>query len=270
MHFTLAPLARTAATAALLFALVGEAGARSVIAPTEEDTVVPGVRIETSLPGISSIIARGKLCYDADGGLPNETQEGERLKLSTCYGLEGQAFLLENGVLYVGYDKRAQVVADIKPEWVGCRPRMLSTKLRNYVLSACTSEDDTSRLEANFYDPQRAILNGWGPRNSDALAAGMPLLVAPITAERPAKAMWEYVPGKKVLRATGANLCITPPLGDVAERAPLSLDDCDTPMMDVAGAPGPTDGRAIVGFEQRTPKGREYYVPQPKWNDVMR
>lgn len=263
MHFTLAPLLRTAAAAALLFTFVGEANARAVIAKTEDDMVVPGVRIETSLPRITSIVAGGKLCYDADGGLPDAAEVGERLKLSTCYGIEGQAFLLENGVLYVGYDKRAQVVVDSKPDWIGCLPRTLSSKLRNYVLAACTAEDGKTGLDANFYDPQRAVLNGYGP--PDAVVAGRPLLVAPVTAERPARQMWEYVPGKKVLRASGTTLCITPPLGDMTERAPLSLDDCDAPMMDLSGAAGPTDGRATVSFEQRTPKGREYYFPQLPW-----
>jgi hypothetical protein len=268
MHSTLAPLLRTAAAAALLFTFVSEASARSVIARTEDDIRVPGVRIETSIPRISSIIAGGKLCYDSDGGVPNADQVGERLKLSSCYGMEGQAFLLENGVLYVGYDKRAQVVVDSKPEWIGCLPRTLSSKLRSYVLAACTAEDGKTGLDANFYDPQHAVLNGYGP--PDALVAGRPLLVAPVTAERPAREMWEYVPGKKILRASGTNLCITPPLGDMTERAPLSLDDCDTPMMDVGGAAGLTDGRATVSFEQRTPKGREWYTPLPKWDDTMR
>ena len=95
----------------------------------------------------------------------------------------------------------------------------------------------------------------------DAVVAGRPLLVAPVTAERPAKAMWEYVPGKRVLRASGTNLCITPPLGDMTDGAPLSLDDCDTPMMNLAGAAGPTDGRATISLETRTPKGRVYYFP---------
>jgi hypothetical protein len=262
MHFTLAPLLRSAAAVALLFAFVGEAGARSVIARTEEETIVPGVRIETSLPRISSIVAGGKLCYDTDGGLPDAAEEGRRLKLWACDGSPGQAFFLENGVLYVGYDKTAQVTADIKPEWVGCLPRTLSSKLRTYSLAACTADDDKTGLDANFYDPQHAVLNGFGPRGSDALAAGRPLLVAPVTAANPAREMWEFVPGKKLLRAAGTNLCITPPWADMTEGAPLGLDDCDTPMMDVAGAVGPSDGRANVRFEQRTPKGRTYYFPQ--------
>lgn len=262
MHSTLAPLVRSAATAALLFTLVGEASARSVATPTQEDTIVPGVRIETSLPRINSIVAGGKLCFDTDGGLPDAAEEGRRLKLWACDSSQGQAFLLENGVLYVGYDKAVQVVADIKPEWIGCLPRTLSSKLRTYFLAACTAEDEKSGLEANFYDPQHAILNGFGPRGSDALVAGRPLLVAPVTAAAPAREMWEYVPGKKVLRASGTNLCITPPLSDMTEGAPLSLDDCDTPMMDATGVAGPTDGRAAVRFEKRTPKGKEYYFPQ--------
>lgn len=257
MNPTLAP--RAIAAALLLLTFAGEASARSAITGAEEDTVVPGVRIESSLPGITSIIAGGKFCYDADGGLPREDQEGQRLKIATCYGSEDQAFRLENGVLYVGYGKAAQVVVDTKPEWIGCLPRTLSSQLRDYVLAACTAEDGKIGLEANFYDPQRAVLNGYGA--PDAIVAGRPLLVAPITATRPAQAMWEYVPGKKVFRASGTNLCITPPYGDMTERAPLSLDDCDTPMMDLAGAAGPTDGRAAVKLEQRTPKGRAYYFP---------
>lgn len=266
MHSTLAPLVRAAATAALFFTFVSEASARSVSTSprTEEDTIVPGVRVETSSPRISSIVAGGKLCYDADGGLPDQAEEGRRLKLWSCDGSSGQAFLLDAGVLYVGYDKTVQVTADIKPEWVGCLPRTLSSKLRNYILAACTAEDEKTGLDANFYDPQHAVLNGFGPRNSDALAAGRPLLVAPVTAERPAQAMWEYVPETKLLRATGTNLCITPPLADMTEGAPLGLDDCDTPMMQTAGAAGPTDGRAAIRFQQRTPKGKEYYLPLPQ------
>jgi hypothetical protein len=259
MHFTLAPLVRTTAAAAVLICFAAEASARSVNSGAEQDINVPGVRIESSVPRINSIIAGGKMCFDSDGGLPNVEQDGQRLKLAICDGFEGQAFQLENGVLYVGYNKRAQVVVDTKPEWIGCLPRTLSSKLRNYVLAACTAEDGKIGLEGNFYDPQRAVLNGYG--GPDAAVAGRPLLVAPITAERPAQALWEYVPGKKVLRVSGTNLCITPPLGDRTEGAPLSLDDCDAPMMDVGGAAGPTDGRATISFAPRTAKGREYYFP---------
>jgi hypothetical protein len=222
------------------------------------DLVVLGEKGERTLPRTVSIVNNG-LCFDLDA-TPAPDGAGRLLKLNNCYEKSEQAFTLDQGVLYVGYDRDMQIVPDIRSDWKGCMERWLTSKLRSYRLAVC-NDDGPVGLSANFYDPNRALLHNNTPASGEAIGAGRPLLGAEITDKNPARALWSYSVEKRTFRLDGTNLCITPPFGDRTIDAPLSLDDCDRPMMSIDGTAGPTDGRAAANVEARTPTGKAYWLP---------
>jgi hypothetical protein len=237
------------------------AGTTTIAKPAESekaDLVIIGEKIERSLPRTVSVVNHD-LCFDLDA-TPAPDGAGRLLKLNNCYEKSEQAFTLDQGVLYVGYERDMQIVPDIRSDWKGCMERWLTSKLRSYRLAVC-NDDGPVGLFANFYDPNRAVLHSNTPVSGDVLSAGRPLLGASITDAHPPRAIWSYVSDKHAFRLDGTNLCITPPYGDLTINVPLSLDDCDKPMMSLAGEAGPTDGRARVHLEQRAPQGKQYYLP---------
>ncbi len=223
-----------------------------------KDVMVIGEKIERTLPRTVSIVNHD-LCFDLDA-TPAPDGAGRLLKLNNCWGAEEQAFTLDQGVLYVGYNRDLQIVPDIRSDWKGCMERWLDSKLRSYRLAVC-NDDGPIGLSANFYDPNHAVLHSNTPASGDVISAGRPLLAAPITEENPARAVWTYVSDKRTFRLDDTNLCITPPYGDLTIGVPLSLDDCDKPMMSIAGETGPTDGRAEIRLETRAPQGKQYWLP---------
>jgi hypothetical protein len=226
---------------------------------SEEGIVVRGGEAQASWPKLVTVRVGENGCYDSDGGLPEADEEGRRLKIHDCNGTDAQAFLLEYGVLYVGYGKAAQVVPDIKPDWIGCLERTLSSKIRSYRFATCSGMEHPVGVEANLYDPNNAILRSHTPEKEDVLTEGRPLLVAPITEKNPARIAWEFLPKRQLVRAIGTNLCITPPPGDSTSDAPLVLDSCDKPMVGEAGRPGPNDGRARISLRERSAQGGQYW-----------
>ncbi len=253
-----APLAVIAALSIVIApataaAQAGQGGA------SEQELVVVGEEAQASWRAMMTLRVGEDGCYDTDGGLPEAQEDGRRLKVWGCNGTSAQSFLLENGVLYAGYDKTAQVVPDIKPDWTGCHERTLRSQVRFYRFSTCTGTAHATGVEANLYDPANAILRSHTPAGEDVLTEGRPLLVAPITDKSPARAVWEFLPKRQLIRAIGANLCITPPPGDSTLGAPLVLDNCDNPMVGEAGRPGDNDGRARISFRARSAQGGQFW-----------
>jgi hypothetical protein len=253
-----APLSAIAALTLFITPASAAAPVDQADAPSD-GLVVVGGETRASWRTMTSVRVGQDGCYDTDGGLPDASEEGRRLKVWECDGSAAQSFLLENGVLYVGYDKTVQVVPDIKPDWSGCLERTLRSQIRFYRIATCSGTPHATGVEANLYDPANAILRSHTPTKEDVLTEGRPLLVAPITDKGPARIAWEFLPRRQLIRAIGTNLCITPPPGDVSPGAPLFLDSCDKPMVNEAGRAGDNDGRARITFRARSAQGSQYW-----------
>ncbi len=214
--------------------------------------VVEGKRgaARTGVPsGPMNVVLGGWFCLDSAGGLPDPADPiGRLLVLWPCEGADRQAVSLDKGVLYVGRARAAQVVLDPKPNWQGCHDRTNRSGKRFYTIGTCAGAAEA--FEGDVRDPAAAVIRAHLPGAQDYPSRGRLLTVRQISASLPEQAIWEFDAGRNMLRVAGTSLCLTPPFDDRTAGAPLTLDDCDQPMMAPSGQAAASDGRARVSLRR--------------------
>lgn len=197
-------------------------------AETSAGSQAPATEVERSWPATAEIRI-GDRCVESSGWIPNAYVGKRPAKLWECWGGDNQLFFLEEGVLYVGKDRAAQLSPLTADLWPGCETFTIDDGARPFEIKSCTSRSRSAQPEARVDIVEEGVstISVVYPRGSKEVARGAALVIRAIDWRAPAEPLWEYLLSQQ-LRLIGTSLCLSVAPSGMERGAPLTLEACET------------------------------------------